>query len=303
MMPASVAEAIDWATLAPLPGDFVDAALRERFTDLMFSVRWRDGDEALVYLLFEHQSTCDDLMAFRLVRYLVRIWDHWLSAHSRAKALPMIIPVVLYHRDEQWSAPVTFDALLAVPEALRASIAPHTLRLSYIVDDLSEVPDDQLRKRAMTDLARITQFCFKHARTRADLIDRLASWAEVVRDVARAPNGLEALALMMRYILLVNDHVEPDELQAFLERVAGPEAKETIMTVGERLIQQGEARGLQQGIQQGEKAILLRMLRNRFGNQVDETVERRVEAASPETVVAWADRVISAPALAELLAG
>jgi flagellar biosynthesis/type III secretory pathway protein FliH len=105
--------------------------------------------------------------------------------------------------------------------------------------------------------------------------------------------------------------------------VAGPEAKETIMTAGERLIQQGEARGLEQGIrrgleqgleqgirrgleqgiQQGEKAILLRMLRNRFGNLVDETVERRVEAASAEEVAAWADRWMSATTLAELLAG
>ncbi|HEX4416656.1 MAG TPA: hypothetical protein VH165_02100, partial [Kofleriaceae bacterium] len=51
--------------------------------------------------------------------------------------------------------------------------------------------------------------------------------------------GLEALVLVMRYILLVNDHVEPATLQAFLERVAGPDTKETIVTAGEQLIQKG----------------------------------------------------------------
>ncbi|MEO7730454.1 MAG: hypothetical protein ABIY55_05740 [Kofleriaceae bacterium] len=38
-------------------------------------------------------------------------------------------------------------------------------------------------------------------------------------DVASAPNGIEALAQVMRYILLVNNHVEPEALQAFLDRV------------------------------------------------------------------------------------
>ncbi|HMG24439.1 MAG TPA: DUF4351 domain-containing protein, partial [Kofleriaceae bacterium] len=108
------------------------------------------------------------------------------------------------------------------------------------------------------------------------------------------------------YILLVNDHIEPEALQAFLERVAGPEAKDTVMTAGERLIQQGEERGLQkglqQGIQQGERALLLRQLRKRFGNQVDDATARRLEAASAEQIAIWAERVLSAGTLTELLA-
>jgi hypothetical protein len=88
--------------------------------------------------------------------------------------------------------------------------------------------------------------------------------------------------------------------------VAGPEAKDTVMTAGERLIQQGEERGLQkglqQGIQQGERALFLRLLRKRFGNQVDDATERRVEATSSEQIAIWAERVWSAVTLAELLA-
>jgi hypothetical protein len=40
------------------------------------------------------------------------------------------------------------------------------------------------------------------------------------------PTGWRPLALVMRHILLVNDHVEPEALQALLEREIGPEAKE-----------------------------------------------------------------------------
>jgi hypothetical protein len=94
----------------------------------------------------------------------------------------------------------------------------------------------------------------------------------------------------------------------------GPEAKEIVMTAGERLIQQGIQRGIQEGIhqgihqgikegiQQGERALLLRLLRKRFGTQVDADTERRVEAASAEQIAAWAEGLLSATTLADLLA-
>jgi len=193
---------------------------------------------------------------------------------------------------------VAFDALFDIREAVRAALAPHLVRFAYLIDDLSDVPDERLRARAMTALGRLVEACFKHARTRADLIEVLSGWADVVREVLRAPNGLEALALVMRYILQVNDHVEPQGLQAFLDRVAGPDAKDAIMTAGERLIQQG----VERGIQQGERTLLLRQLRKRFGGQVDAAVERRLEAASPDQIAVWAERVLSAVTLTELLA-
>jgi predicted transposase/invertase (TIGR01784 family) len=105
IVPAAVADALDWASLARCAGSFIDPVLSERHTDLLFSVAWRDGREALIYLLFEHQSTSDDRMAFRLLRYLVRIWERWLADHPRAELLPAVVPVVLYHGAEAWSAP------------------------------------------------------------------------------------------------------------------------------------------------------------------------------------------------------
>lgn len=70
------------------------------------------------------------------------------------------------------------------------------------------------------------------------------------------------------------------------------------MTAGQRLIEQGR----QQGFQQGEGAVLLRLLRQRFGDQVDTYVERRIATASVEQLDAWTSRVLSAATLTELLA-
>jgi predicted transposase YdaD len=115
-------------------------------------------------------------------------------------------------------------------------------------------------------------------------------------------NTDHARGALPRDILLVNEHVEPDALQALLERAVGPEAKDTIMTAGERLIQQGERQGLERGERQGERRLLLRQLRRRFDQAVDGAVEQRVVTASPEQIEIWAERVLSAMTLDELLA-
>ena len=300
VMPAAVGDALDWPSLAPCAGSFIDPALRAQHSDLLFSVAWRGGGGALVYVLFEHQSTVDDRMAFRMLRYLVRIWERWLTEHPRASALPVIVPIALYHGAEPWTAPLAFEKLFEVPAVVQAALAPHLVRFAYLMDDLSGVPDEALRGRAMTALGRLAQLCFKHARTQANLIELLAGWADVLREVIGAPHGLEALVQVMRYILLVNDHVEPKALQAVLERVATLDAKDILMTAGERLIQQGEEQGVQKGVQQGVRALLLRLLRKRFGDDVDAAAEQRITAASTDQLEIWGDRVLSATTLAEL---
>ena len=59
---------------------------------------------------------------------------------------------------------------------------------------------------------------------------------------------------------------------------------------------------IQEGLEQGERKVLLRQLRRRFGADVDSEIERCVAAASLERVEVWIDRVLSAASLAELLA-
>jgi hypothetical protein len=152
-----------------------------------------------------------------------------------------------------------------------------------------------------TALARLVAMCFKHARTRADFVQILGHWMNVVREVARAPNGLEALAQVMRYILEVNEHVGPEALQALLEREISPEAKDTIMTAGQQIFEQGRQQGIEQG-RQLLQGLLLDLLRQRFSAEVDTHIEERIATASAEQIKAWSVRVLSAATLAEVFA-
>jgi predicted transposase/invertase (TIGR01784 family) len=307
IVPAKVGEAIDWSKLTLRPGSFVDVGQSPRHTDLLYSSSWRTGSEVQLYLLFEHQSTppSEGLMAHRLFRYMGRIWDQWRKDHPNARRLPTILPIVLYHGEAPWPEPRSFDALLDVPEEARPAIEPHLVRFEYLLHDLSVISDEELRAGAMrTALAKLVSMCFKHARSGAGLLSVLERWMDVAREVARAPNGLEALAQVIRYILEVNEEIEEHALQALLDREIGSEAKDTVMTVAQRYIEQGRQQGIEQGRQQAidqvrqrVQGLLLRMLRKRFGDAVDAHVEERIAKASLEEVEAWSEQVLSATTL------
>jgi predicted transposase/invertase (TIGR01784 family) len=305
-LPTTIAQAINWQSLERRPGSFVEPELIERHTDLLFSAAWHTGGEALVYLLFEHQSTPDPDMAYRLLRYMMRIWDRWRAEHPGTRSIPMVLPIVLYHGDLAWAVNRSFAPMYAVPEGARPTIDPYLVQFSYLVDDLSQVPDEELRQRSVTALVKLATLSFKHARTHKDLVGLFRGSVDVLFDVMHAVNGREAMRSVMRYNLMVNEHLEPEELTAFFQQTFGEEAKETIMTAGERLVQEGIERGTEQGLEQGLHRgmadMLLDLIRERFGGQVDAKVEQRLTLASLDQLKAWSRRVLSAPTLDAMFA-
>ena len=70
-------------TLRLETGSFIDPDLRERFSDLLFSVdlanpTGKNQTQTHVYLLFEHKSQSDATTVLQLLSYIVRIWERRL---------------------------------------------------------------------------------------------------------------------------------------------------------------------------------------------------------------------------------
>ena len=76
VLPGDLSEHVRWETLSVCAGSYVDEYLDGRQSDLLYAASFQDGADGFVYVLFEHQSTSDPLMSFRVLRYMVRIWDH-----------------------------------------------------------------------------------------------------------------------------------------------------------------------------------------------------------------------------------
>jgi flagellar biosynthesis/type III secretory pathway protein FliH len=127
-----------------------------------------------------------------------------------------------------------------------------------------------------------------------------------VREVRRAPHGVAALVLIMRYIFAVNEADKPEELVARLIAAVGDEDKEEIMTAADQLIErgreQGLKQGLEQGVEQGRREVLLDQLRERFG-ALPSAVVARVTAAGLGELRAWSKGVLTAPGLDDVFGG
>jgi predicted transposase/invertase (TIGR01784 family) len=96
LLPADLSRRIDWSTLEALPTRVVDQKLAEFRSDVLFRAEL-EGREVFLYLLLEHQSTEDPLMPFRVLVYMVKIWEHYLLVHPNTRRLPAIVPMVLHH--------------------------------------------------------------------------------------------------------------------------------------------------------------------------------------------------------------
>lgn len=77
---------LDLSTLEIKKDTFVDQELAEHFSDILYQLKFRNGQNAQVYVLIEHKSYSDSLVAFQLLRYMIRIWELELKQHSTVRS-------------------------------------------------------------------------------------------------------------------------------------------------------------------------------------------------------------------------
>ena len=164
----------------------------------------------------------------------------------------------------------------------------------YLVDDLSVESEADLRGRVMSALARLALFCMKRVRHSPDLLSEMLAWAATARE-ALDRSGRAAFEAINSYILRVGD-LTPEEWRTFLAREVGPDAEEILMTTAERLRQEGR----EEGRAEGRVELLVRQLTIRFGPPPAD-VSERVRRASSDELDAWAERVLTAESLHDVL--
>ncbi|MFM2416238.1 MAG: hypothetical protein RL385_961 [Pseudomonadota bacterium] len=295
VLPPAVVNALDFATLRLEPGSLVDPERATLESDLLYRVQLASQD-AFVFVLFEHQSSEDSMMPFRMARYMLRIWERWLRTPEAPPArVPVIIPLVLSNAERAWFAPRSMRALYAAPEHVLDALGPHLLDVTIRLDDLPAQDAAAIKARAhLHNFGRLALFALQRSRTAPDFVAELAVWIDLVRDLVRTSQGLEDFTLLIRYIHYPADFA-PGSLRA-LVRSLGHGIEETTMTAADRLRAEGKA----EGEAKGEAKLLLKLLALRFGPLPDSAVAR-VMGASEEERMGFTERVLTAASLNDVL--
>jgi len=249
-LPARVGRNADWSSLQPHPAHFVDERLTLQSSDLLFSVR--AGKAAvLLYLLFEHQSTVDPLLRFRLLQYLVRIWEWWLREHrpsdGRQVQLPPILPLVLHQGETGWTVSTQFLDLVGLPIEAREELARFQPKFEHALVDLHELPLEELQGKLVLYLV----LTLMKAVREGESARWLEQMAPLLAELLRQKDLAEFLRTLLVYLTRADTRMTPSTFRGAAARLAQRELKRSVMSLAEALIEEGRQEGWQKGQQEG----------------------------------------------------
>jgi predicted transposase YdaD len=293
-LPPDIAALLAEGPPEPVDVSFIDSELRGSQSDRLFKVRTRGGNDAFLYALIEHKSAPDPGLPLQLLGYMVRIWQrHAGRDPARLRALPPVIPLVLYHGARAWTVATVFRDLIATDEAIRE----RHLDFEYVLTDLGRIDDDRLSQMAVL---RAGLLALKYALQESD------PWPVLLAILEALPEDDPLVRPLLLYILSVYEGVDRPMLIRAIHQ-AKPEGEGTMLSLAAREWiaegkAEGKAEGEAKGLHDGQVRMLLRLLERRFG-PVSDAVRMRVTAADPGTLERWFDRTIDAPTLDAVFSG
>ncbi|MNG85032.1 hypothetical protein D3C73_383050 [compost metagenome] len=262
-LPAELRAICDLNTLKLESGSFVEDNLRQYFSDVLYSLKTTAGDDGYVHVLIEHQSTPDQHMAFRLIRYAVAAMQRHLEAGH--KKLPLVIPMLFYTGKR---SPYPYSTRW-LDEFANPELAGKLYSAAFPLVDVTVIPDDEIAgHRSMAALTLLQKHI--HHRDLAELVDRLAPIL-----LAGYLSSSQVVSLV-HYIVQAG---ETSDAEAFVRQLAQrvPQHGDTLMTIAQQLEQKGIEKGIEKGIQlgrqeghsEGERDATLKIARTMLQNGLD----------------------------------
>ena len=281
-LPEDVSATLDLNAPEPVRDAFVDADLQQHFADLLYRVRMRGGAEAFVYVLFEHKSAPDRWVALQLLRYLIRLWEKLLA--QGVSQLPPVYPIVFYHGQSRWTAPLNFRSLVALDDD--SPLLKHVPEFEYYLVDLSAINEEQLKG---APYLRAGLLLFRHIFSR-ELKQRLPDIFRLLK-AEPEPALLDHLRTMAIYLSKVPSRLGAADITESIGKAFPEKSGEFMETFIDTWIQQGRAEGL--------TSLTLRLLRRRLG-EVSKELQEQVRILSAGQLEELGESLLDFSTLADL---
>ena len=322
-----LAARLDFSRLTHVNPNFILDNLREQEADLVYRLPFQGAaqtKEVHIYILIEHQSTVDTHMAFRLLFYMVNLWDtqrrewHAQQVPSAQRRFQVILPIVLYTGDRPWHTPLRLSAMMDVPKELEACVPtfePFFLNVKSSEKALLTATGDafgwlltvlQKERGDKTEFTAAIQEAIPH-------INRL--------DAAEAERWKQAILYLFQLITHRRPKEEREELNAVLsQQIRGQsrtkEVETMVETWAQHLFEQGKTEGITkgraegraEGITEGEelgkmsgkREVLLKLLHRQFADVPDDITLAINATESHARLDALVDEALNAETLDDI---
>ena len=285
-LPKDLRELCDLDSLKLESASFVDEKLRALHSDILWSVKTREGD-GYIYVVIEHQSREDIHMAFRLMRYSMAVMQRHIE-HDKRRQLPLVIPMLFYHGSRSpypWS-------LCWLDEFADPTTARKLYTAAFPLVDITVVPDDEIVQHRRVALLELIQ---KHIRQR----DLMGIVEQLTTILLSGDANDRQLKTLFNYLLQTGN---ARRFGRFIHEVAQrvPQHRERLMTIAERLQEVGRRKGKregrlegwqegrQEGRQEGQHAEALRIAQRMLADGIARETVVKITGLTADEIAALA---------------
>lgn len=270
-LPEYIKSLCDFNTLSLTNSSFIDKQLRSRLSDVLYSVQTSQG-EGYIYLLVEHQSTPDKLMAWRLMHYAFLAMNQHMQQGKTI--LPIVVPILFYHGAR---SPYPYTQLWTDCFPL-PGIAHELYTQPFPLVDITVIDDNELvnhRKIAVMELA------MKHKYLRDEFQQVLPLLAKALNKHYNSDNDI--ITILNYLFIALDSHNFEQVIQVLGEQTE--KHKETIMNIAQRLQDKGRQEGLQEGFQKGQEEANITTARNLLEQGVNIEIIMKSTGLSREKLI------------------
>ncbi|WGM04105.1 Rpn family recombination-promoting nuclease/putative transposase [Arsenophonus nasoniae] len=246
-LPDEIKALCDLESLKVESGSFIDSEMKNYQSDILYSVSTTKGN-GYIYVLIEHQSTPDKLIAWRLMRYSLAAMHKHLEQGN--KQLPLVFPI-LFYCGEQSPHPYSTNWLDCFEDRkLAESIYTNPFKLA----DVTTLDDGEIMQHKRMALLELLQ---KHIRRR-DMTELLDSIVKLLSYNYYTDNQV---ITMFNYLIQEGNAQKPME---FITEIARQSEKHegALMTIAQQIEEIGIQKGIQQGIQKTKIELAKQFLAN-----------------------------------------
>ena len=191
-------------------------------------------------MLLEHKSQSDPMTCFQLLRYIVRIWEQRLR---KGQSLCPVFPLVIYHGQEAWSAPVGLEELIGGPGVL----FEYGVRMAFKILDIGQIPDELL---ATDPFLQSVLGLLKYSRTR-NFEDKLEFILRCLLEIGTVELQTEHLDAVLVYITTVSPSIPMETLAMTIQKIFPTQIEPG--SIADEYMKKGRQEGKQEGKQEGLK--------------------------------------------------
>ncbi|MGY4687828.1 Rpn family recombination-promoting nuclease/putative transposase [Petrotoga sp. DB-2] len=278
-LPTEITKVLDLNYLTKEDKSYVDEDLKESHSDMLYKTRI-NGKDGYIYILFEHKSYNDPRVLLQLLKYILRIWEE--KYNTKTNKLPIIIPLVIYNGENKWNIETKLINLIEGIEELPEIMKQYIPTYQYEIYDFS--PEEKLGIVGLANLKAILQTTrVARVKTGEKFDEELRRAFEFLIGIKDKKTFNELFESCMLYLMYTRDDINIEKVKEVAKKVMD-ERGELIMTIAEKLKNEGKLEGERKGKLEGEKDFAIRILSKRFGNQLTEEIKEKIRKANEKSI-------------------